>query len=483
MWGSSSLWGDHSQHSRFWDSSEVSGEASRSRSFSMDAPSWGDSTTSPMATPPLSPSVRLGHRTSVSSIPISPNSTSNGLSVGDGESDAQTQEEVEEDFKDLLFELDSSTTSLVKPFLPPDPDTDSPSPSPPLPPLSSSPASPSPLSGILTLTHASEFSSSGVSLSGPGGGGGGDPRLTNGRRSHPSTSFLVSRGGGNIRPLSLRRPLKNSKGQFLCVFHLEGTCRYGMSCRNVHGRYCNICNKPALFPDDDVQNEEHLHECLDKQRLKESLEDAKRFTCQRCHLKVVEQGHRFGILTDCTHCFCLPCIKEWRTESQSSDCPVCDATSHYVVPSNEMVVDPSRKYKIIQRYKEKMKEIPCKYYDGGRGSCKFGSNCHYAHRGDVSDPKRQLTDAEGEPVTVNSLNLGMFMTPGRKRHGITRAQMQRKSNRSTSNHTHSRLSPSIIPSPATVTGAGPASSASRVPKIPSGGRVRRVLGRAVAKGE
>lgn len=76
-----------------------------------------------------------------------------------------------------------------------------------------------------------------------------------------------------------------------------------------------------------------------------------------------------------------------------------------MVPSNEMVIDPKRKEKIIQHYKvhsiqffsdltmqEKMKEIPCKYYDGGRGSCKFGSNCHYAHRGDLTvEGKRQLT--------------------------------------------------------------------------------------------
>jgi len=47
-----------------------------------------------------------------------------------------------------------------------------------------------------------------------------------------------------------------------------------------------------------------------------------------------------------------------------------------------MVLDKRRKEAIIAHYKEKMKQIPCKYFDGGRGSCKFGANCHYAHKGD-----------------------------------------------------------------------------------------------------
>jgi len=187
---------------------------------------------------------------------------------------------------------------------------------------------------------------------------------------------------------------------------------------------------------DDEQNEKHTAECYEKKQLQEELEQSKYFKCEHCKQKVLENNKRFGLLTECTHCFCLQCIKDWRSESQKSECPVCNIVSHFVVPSNVMVIDKGRKNSIIQNYKEKMKQIPCKYYDGGKGTCKFGSNCHYAHidttsttsesnpAPNVTKPasplsesvilanseNRTITDAQGEAVPVNTLNLGMFLT-------------------------------------------------------------------------
>lgn len=224
----------------------------------------------------------------------------------------------------------------------------------------------------------------------------------------------------------------------LCTFHLEGNCRYGAQCRNIHGEYCSICGKAALVPNDSEQNEDHMFECAEKQRLKEDLDESREFACERCGDSVVDRGKRFGILTDCDHCFCLQCIKEYRNQSQSSDCPVCGKVSYYVVPSNIMVLDKVRKEAIISHYKDKMKQIPCKYYDGGRGSCKFGANCHYAHKGDPiptkgslrSPPMRTITDSEGEAVAVNSsFNLGMFLTSKKtKKHGGQGAQQSHQGN-------------------------------------------------------
>lgn len=32
--------------------------------------------------------------------------------------------------------------------------------------------------------------------------------------------------------------------------------------------------------------------------------------------KAVASERRFGILSDCTHCFCLSCIRKWRASKQ-----------------------------------------------------------------------------------------------------------------------------------------------------------------------
>uniref|UniRef100_A0A6B2LHD8 RING-type E3 ubiquitin transferase n=1 Tax=Arcella intermedia TaxID=1963864 RepID=A0A6B2LHD8_9EUKA len=181
-----------------------------------------------------------------------------------------------------------------------------------------------------------------------------------------------------------------------------------------------------MFPFDDEQNEKHIFECQEMRQLESELEQSKLFKCEICKNNVFESNNRFGLLTECSHCFCLQCIKDWRSETQKSECPVCNIVSHFVVPSNIMVTDKKRKNYIIQNYKEKMRQIPCKYFDGGKGTCKFGTNCHYSHI-DESAPvsmdapiplndystfeskNRIITDAQGEAVSVNAINLGMFL--------------------------------------------------------------------------
>lgn len=215
------------------------------------------------------------------------------------------------------------------------------------------------------------------------------------------------------------RQVSPMKDKQLCLFNMEGNCRYGANCRNVHGELCNVCNKPLLVPRDQEQNEAHKSECTEKKITQEEIEYSKRCVCENCKQNVVDNNKRFGILTECSHCFCLQCIKDWRSETQSAECPVCYVISYFVVPSNVMVIGEARKAKLILNYKSKMKQIPCKYYDGGKGTCKFGANCHYAHSGDLTvqdsaSPNSQvkgrtLTGSDGSSVSVNDINLGMFL--------------------------------------------------------------------------
>eukprot|EP01125_Pyxidicula_operculata_P007799 TRINITY_DN2641_c0_g1_i3.p1 TRINITY_DN2641_c0_g1~~TRINITY_DN2641_c0_g1_i3.p1 ORF type:complete len:741 (+),score=117.36 TRINITY_DN2641_c0_g1_i3:196-2418(+) len=142
-----------------------------------------------------------------------------------------------------------------------------------------------------------------------------------------------------------------SKDRQLCNFHLEGNCRYGPSCRNIHGEVCHICSKAVLVPDDEDQKKKHIAECYEKKMTQEELEQSIHYKCSSCNQNVVENNKRFGLLTDCVCCFCLQCIKDFRSESQNRECPVCKVVSHFVVPSNVMVINIQRKKEIIEHYK------------------------------------------------------------------------------------------------------------------------------------
>lgn len=176
----------------------------------------------------------------------------------------------------------------------------------------------------------------------------------------------------------------------LCAFSIMGKCRYGSFCRNVHGLQCPRCLLHVLHPTDMARNEEHLNECLSKP---ESVPIAQihQIPCGLCHLPVLQGvDPRFGLL-NCSHAFCLACIRSWRAthfdanNENSRSCPECREVTYFIVPSSTWIEDQEEKIKIIEQYKKRMSAIPCKYHDFGRGDCPFGSSCFYEHRIDSSE--------------------------------------------------------------------------------------------------
>jgi len=107
--------------------------------------------------------------------------------------------------------------------------------------------------------------------------------------------------------------------------------------------------------------------------------------CGICLEVVVEApGRRFGLLTGCSHAFCLDCIRAWRARidlpvETVRSCPVCRTLSYFVIPCARFVVDGGRKAAINSEYTRSQKVIPCRHWDLGRGKCPFGTSCHYAH--------------------------------------------------------------------------------------------------------
>lgn len=78
------------------------------------------------------------------------------------------------------------------------------------------------------------------------------------------------------------------------------------------------------------------------------------------------------------------CIRTWRSGTQftnriSKSCPQCRVSSSFVIPSVFWVEDEDEKEKLIQEYKESMRNKPCMYFAEGRGHCPFGDNCFYKH--------------------------------------------------------------------------------------------------------
>jgi hypothetical protein len=167
----------------------------------------------------------------------------------------------------------------------------------------------------------------------------------------------------------------SSRKQQLCMFFIEGACRYGDNCKFVHGLVCTLCKKPCLFPEDLQQNEKHAKTC----RLKLEIEESKDLACALCKLKVVENNRKFGLLPDCNDVICVPCLKEHRTSTSKAECPVCQAPSHFLIPSHSFPQNPDRKSELTEAFKLKMSKISCKYFDHGNGVCKYGQHCHFHH--------------------------------------------------------------------------------------------------------
>jgi len=101
---------------------------------------------------------------------------------------------------------------------------------------------------------------------------------------------------------------------------------------------------------------------------------------------VLANGKQFGVLEGCDHTFCLKCIRGWRAtyDKRSSKhhfrtCPICRRNSYMVIPSYYMVNSGPDKDALIKEYKDALRELPCKYFEKGKGLCPFKNSCNYSH--------------------------------------------------------------------------------------------------------
>lgn len=141
--------------------------------------------------------------------------------------------------------------------------------------------------------------------------------------------------------------------------------------------------------------------------------------CAICFENPPRRQEWFGILTGCSHSFCLTCIRAWRGRTDLPPdtvraCPACRVNSHFIVPSAVVVEDPTRKAILVEGYKQKQRAIPCRHFNYGRGKCPFGSSCFYAHvlpdgtPADQEAPRLRMA-GDGSARAIGGVKLSDFL--------------------------------------------------------------------------
>ncbi|NWT90393.1 MKRN2 ligase, partial [Lanius ludovicianus] len=216
-------------------------------------------------------------------------------------------------------------------------------------------------------------------------------------------------------------------GEQLCPYAAAGTCHFGERCLYLHGELCEICGLQVLHPFDQEQRKAHEMMCM--ATFEHDMERAFAFqasqdkVCSICMEVVYEKPsaseRRFGILSNCTHTYCLSCIRQWRCAKQFENpiiksCPECRVISEFVIPSVYWVEEQEKKNELIEAFKQGVGKKPCKYFEQGKGTCPFGGKCLYLHaypdgtRAEPEKPRKQLS-SEGTVRFFNSVRLWDFI--------------------------------------------------------------------------
>lgn len=158
-----------------------------------------------------------------------------------------------------------------------------------------------------------------------------------------------------------------------CRFYAQGYCKRGFECWFRH-------------VDPEAGNQQADGEIYDPD-----------LSCGICF---EEKPALYGLLSDCSHGFCIKCIRQWRDpQGKGADmadsgvhktCPMCRAKAKFIVPSSIFYKqnDP-RKVHIIKKYKESMGRVSCRYFAKSSPAdrfCPFGRDCFYRHWNDDGTP-------------------------------------------------------------------------------------------------
>jgi E3 ubiquitin-protein ligase makorin len=111
--------------------------------------------------------------------------------------------------------------------------------------------------------------------------------------------------------------------------------------------------------------------------------------------KAMASSQRFGLLPNCSHIFCLNCIRSWQKTGTLGkkvvrSCPQCRIHSDFVFPSTNWIESKEEKEKLIMEYKQTLRTKPCRYFKRGRRKCPFGKKCFYLYAVDKKKIMRKV---------------------------------------------------------------------------------------------
>jgi len=149
-----------------------------------------------------------------------------------------------------------------------------------------------------------------------------------------------------------------------CRFYAAGFCKRGAQCWFSHAKGKE---KEVIAEEDDL--------------------------CSICFDKPIT----YGLLTGCSHIFCITCIKQWRDPVNKSvdvvesgntkRCPMCRTPAKFIIPSSKFYAQGQEaKDAAMARYMDSMRRVPCRYFQKSLASpssgpfCPFGKDCFYQHR-------------------------------------------------------------------------------------------------------
>jgi len=126
------------------------------------------------------------------------------------------------------------------------------------------------------------------------------------------------------------------------------------------------------------------------------VEEPEELVCSICF----DEPTQFGLLTGCSHVFCLKCIKDWRNSkgkdtdvvisNTNKTCPVCRAPSKFITPSSRFTAkDTPGRAQCVEGYKATLGKIPCKYFSTSspdKRFCPYGKDCFYQHLNNDGTP-------------------------------------------------------------------------------------------------
>ncbi|XP_009947498.1 PREDICTED: probable E3 ubiquitin-protein ligase makorin-1, partial [Leptosomus discolor] len=132
---------------------------------------------------------------------------------------------------------------------------------------------------------------------------------------------------------------------------------------------------------------------------------------ERVYEKALAGGRLFGILPNCSHAYCVGCIRKWRRSRDFQStvikaCPECRVTSSYYIPHKYWVSEVGEKEKLIETFKARMGKIRCKFFVRNRGRCPFQSDCLYLHElPECSPSPSESSDEEDEELCMWAFTL------------------------------------------------------------------------------